>query len=139
MASPTTTRNLQDAQLAATANLPNAANTVNASGIDLGAAAPYPIQEKLTAQISHTAAPGANNKNINFALQDSADNTAFANVSLIANPVLRSVDANNNGHSANSVTIALPPSIRRYIRCTATGELNGGDSSAGTFTLKLLF
>lgn len=139
MASPTTTRNLQDAQLSVTANLPNAANTVNTSGIDLGSAVPYPITEQLTAQISHTAAPGANNKNINFRIMDSADNSTFANVAVLGNPILQSVDANGNGHSANSLTLALPPTIRRYIRCTAVGEANGGDSSAGTFTLKLLF
>jgi hypothetical protein len=139
MASPTTTRNLQDALLSANAALPNAANTVNTNGIDLGATSPYPVTEKITVKIETTAGNGANNKNINLRLMDSADNSTFANVALVANPCLRVTDADNAGYAASSVTLSLPPNIRRYIRATALGEANGGDASNGTFTIKLLF
>lgn len=139
MANPTTTRNLKDATLSVSGTLPNAANTVNTNGIDLGATTPYPVTESFTAKVSITAANGANNKNVNIRIMDSADNSTFANVALVANPVLRSVDNNGAGHAASSVTITLPPNIQRYVRATALGEANGGDSSNGSFTLELLF
>lgn len=139
MASPTTTRNLKDATLAVTAALPNAGNTVNSNGIDLGSTAPYPVTEKFTVKISTTAANGSNSKNINIRIMDSADNTTFANVATIGNPVLRVTDNANAGFPAGAATIQLPPGIQRYIRATALGEANGGDASAGTFSLELLF
>jgi hypothetical protein len=137
MASPTTTRNRKDASLKASAALPNAANTVNTNGIDLGAATPYPVTEQLQVKISNTVATGANTKNINIRLMDSADNSSFANVAQLANPILRVTD--NSGIPAGEVTIQLPPNTRRYIRATALGEASGGDASDGTFTIELLF
>lgn len=123
--------------MSASAALPNAANTVNTNGLDLGAATPYPTTEKIQVKISNTVATGANTKNINIRLMDSADNSSFTNVAQLANPILRVAD--NSGIPAGEVTISLPPNIRRYIRATALGEANGGDSSDGTFKIELLF
>lgn len=132
-------RAIVDALTLVTSTLPNAANTVNSNGIDLGATTPYPLTESILVNVAIGVATGANNKNINIRIMDSADNTTFTNVAVIANPVLRSVDANAAGHSASNVTISLPPTIRRYIRATALGEANGGDSSDGSFYIKLLY
>src|SRR5262245_61594000 len=132
-------REIKDTQLKVTFALPNAANTVNANSIDLGATTPFPVTEKFQVKLSITAANGANNKNINIRLQDSADNSSFANIALLANPALRSTDDNGNGHSASNVVLQLPPNTRRYIRAVALGEANGGDSSNGTGTCQLLF
>ena len=129
----------QDAETLVSATLPNAANTVNSNGIDLGATTPFPVTESIQVKIAVGVATGANNKNINIRLMDSADNSTFANVAVFANPVLRSVDADGGGHSASNVIIALPTTIKRYIRATALGETNGGDSSDGTFSISLLY
>jgi hypothetical protein len=116
--------------------MPNAANTVNTSGVDLGATTPYPITEHISVKISNTAATGANTKNVNIRLMDSADNSSFTNVAQTANPILRTTDS--SGYPASNVIIALPPNIKRYIRATALGEANGGDASDGTFSLEVL-
>jgi hypothetical protein len=139
MATPVNERRLKDATFIKSAALPNAANTVNGGALDLGTATPFSVTEKLQLQISLTAANGANNKNINIRVQDSADNSSWANVAVFANPLLQSTDNNGAGHTANSVKVALPPTIRRYVRAVAVGEANGGDSSAGTFKAELLF
>jgi hypothetical protein len=132
-------RAIVDALTLVTSTLPNAANTVNSNGIDLGATTPYPLTESILVNVAIGVATGANNKNINIRIMDSADNSTFTNVAVIANPVLRSVDANDAGHSASNVSISLPPTIRRYVRATALGEADGGDSSDGSFYIKLLY
>jgi hypothetical protein len=139
---PLNERRLHDSELTVTATLPNAANTVNSNGIDLGATTPYPTTEGIVVRIDlFGTATGANNKNINIRLQESIDDVSsnYANVAIIANPVLRSVDANAAGHSNSNVRISLPPGTKRWIRAVALGEANGGDSSDGTFGIKLEF
>lgn len=130
-------RGLKDATLSATTALPNAGNTVNTGGIDLGSATPYPVTESFTAKISTGAATGANNKNITVVLQDSADNTTFANVAGLG--TLTVTDDNGGGYSAGSLEVSLPPGVRRYLRASATGEANGGNAADANVTLDLLF
>ena len=129
--------NITDALLKVTATLPNAANTVNSNSIDLGATTPFPTTDKINVRLSQTAATGANSKNVNIRVQDSADNASFANVAVIANPVLRTANDGSNYAAAN-VVISLPPTIRRYVRAVAVGEANGGDASDGTFSIEIL-
>lgn len=137
---PYNSRQLLDENFIVTANLPNAANTVNSSGLDLRQATPYPTTDRVDVQILCTGTgTGANNKNINFRLQDSADNGNWTNVAVFANPILQTVDNNNTFFNATSITFKLAPTSQRYIRAVALGEANGGNASAGTFTLQLLF
>lgn len=130
-------RGFKDATLSATTALPNAANTVNTAGIDLGSATPYPVTESFTAKVSTGAATGANNKNITVSFQDSADNTTFANISGTGTLVV--TDDNGGGYAADSLEISLPPGTRRYVRASATGEANGGNAADANVTLDLLF
>jgi hypothetical protein len=60
-------------------------------------------------------------------------------MAIFANPILRVVDANGAGHASANVRVSLPPSTKRWIRAVALGEANGGDSSDGTFGIKLQF
>ena len=90
-----------------------------------------------------TIGTGANSKNINYALQTTnantdgtADNGNWANFTELAIQVVAGNTTNTGALSAN---FPLPPSCKRYIRGTATGEANGGNSSDSTFTVKLLF
>lgn len=128
---------IQDQQLQKTVALPNAANTVNTAGIDLGAT-PYPAATKaVEVRLSSGQSTGANSKNINTVLQDSADNTTFANIAGLGAP-LQVIAGNAANFPAASINVALPPVTRRYIRASATGEANGGNAADGSLTLKVL-
>ncbi len=137
MSDPVSERRIKDASLTKTVTLPNAATVKNTAGVDLGKTLPFPITEAFHVKLSTSVATGANNKNITVKLQDSADNSTFANIAEIA--ALTVTDANGAGFPTGTITVALPPDTRRYIRGSATGEANGGDASDGTLTVELLF
>ena len=139
MATQYPVRTQKDAAKYVSGTLPHTNNTTSTNGIDLEAVVPYPTT--ITARVSIVGGTGANNKNINIRLQDSADNNVsnYANIALLANPVLRSLDQNNTTHANENVNVILQPSGKRWVRAVALGEANGGDSSDGTFTLELLF
>jgi len=134
---PLTERGRQDALLNANVALPNAATTANTNAVDLGKVAPFPIQESFYIKLTTTTGNGANNKNITVKLQDSADNTTFANIAALGS--LMVTDNNGAGFPAASLSVQLPPDVRRYIRGQATGEANGGNAANGTLTVALLF
>lgn len=137
---PFNQRELLDENFIVTASLPNAANTVNTSGLDLVQATPYPTTDRIDVNIlCNGLGVGANNKNINFRLQDSPDNTNWTNVAVFANPIVQTNDNGNTFMNATGIIFKLAPTSQRYIRAVALGEANGGNSSAGTFTLQLLF
>lgn len=129
-------REIQDASLKVTATLPNAGNTVNTNAIDLGSTTPYPVTEQIQVRLTTAEATGANNKNINITLQHSHE--AAAN--FVAIPELATKVCAGNATKVAAVThnVALPPGTRRYIRASAVGEENGGDSSGANFTVQVL-
>lgn len=137
MADPVSERRLIDASLTETVALPSGATTANTAAIDLGQATPFPITESFHVKLSSGAATGANNKNITIKVQDSADNSTFANIASVG--ALTVTDANGAGYSAASLTVSLPPTTRRYIRGQATGEANGGNAADGSLVVRLLF
>ena len=137
MANPVSERRFKDASLSNSVALPVGATTANTTAVDLGKTLPFPITEKFVAKVTTTAASGANNKNITVRLQDSADNTTFANIAEIS--ALTLTDNNGAGYSAGELAVSLPPDTRRYIRAQATGEANGGTASNGALTVDLLF
>lgn len=131
-------RKLKDALLNESVALPNAANTVNTTSIDLGATAPFPTTEAFAVKLSTETATGANNKNITVVLQHSAEASAnFTNISGLGTLVV--TDNNAAGYPAASLEVQLPPGVKRYIRASATGEANGGNASDGDLTVELLF
>lgn len=129
-------RNITDYDLTVNVTLPNAANVKNTAGIGLGAVTPFPLTEQFQVRIDTTQSTGANSKNINVVIQDSADNITFANIALCGTKVIAGNAAN---FPAATATFQLPPTTRRYIRASATGEANGGDASDGTLTATLVF
>jgi hypothetical protein len=137
MSDPVSERRLQDESLTKTVALPNAATTANTNSVDLGKALPFPITEAFHVKLSTEAATGANNKNITVRLQDSADNTTFANIAELG--ALTVTDANGAGYPVGTLTVQLPPDTRRYLRAQATGEANGGNASDGDLTVSFLF
>lgn len=134
------TRGIQDADTqckAAALALPNAANVVNTNGLDLGAVVPFPLTESIQVKLVTTEATGANNLNLSFYLQDSADNTTFANIGNVG--IVGKINEGSNVYAATTFVTVLPPVTRRYIRCAVAGEANGGNASDGTVTMSLLF
>lgn len=145
---PVNTRNVKDVNFVVTAALPNAANTVNTSGVDFWAGAnnvpvgstPYATTQYVQAFVGITTlGNGANNKNINVVLQDSNDNSNWTNLFAPGNVIYQPVDANGAGYAVSNVKLLLPPGTRRYVRASATGEANGGNAANGTLTFQLLF
>lgn len=116
--------------------LPNAANTVTTNGIDLGNATTFPLTTRFTVKVTTGQSTGANSKNINVVLQDSADNSSFANI-VGSGPVVIAGNAAN--FPSSTTNFALPPATRRYIRASATGEANGGNAADNNITVQLLF
>lgn len=137
MADPVSERRLQDASINKSVALPTGATTANTNSVDLGQATPFPITESFHVKLSTTTATGANNKNITVKLQDSADNTTFANIAVVG--ALTVTDNNGAGFPAGTITVQLPPSTRRYVRAQATSEANGGNSADGTLSVSFLF
>lgn len=138
-ANPVNLRGLKDVNYIKNVAMPNAANTVNTNAMDLLQAVPYSTTQYVVLQVTTTQATGANSKNINFVVQDSADNSSFANIATLRTPTV--IAGNATAYPATTVNFALPPftGTRRYIRVSATGEANGGDASDGTLTAQLLF
>ena len=136
---PTNLQALLDQNYIVTANLPNAANTVNTSGMDLIQAAPYPTTNRILVNFVVTGGNGGNNKNINVAWQQSNDNGNWTNVNFRPAPLFQVVDNNGAGQNNANVTLAFDPAGWRYIRGQMLGEANGGTGVGGTFTMQLLF
>jgi hypothetical protein len=132
------TRKLQDALLTASKALPNADANVATDPIDLGSAEPYPTTESFAAELSTTAATGANNKNITAEIQHSDEpNANFAKIAELDTLIV--TDANGAGYPAASRVVTLPPATKRYIRAFAEGEANGGNAANGAVSLRLRF
>jgi hypothetical protein len=89
-------------------------------------------------KLSTSTATGANNKNINIRLAHSNESNAnFTNIAELG--LFQVVDNNGAGFSAGSMTVQLPPGVKRYVRGTALGEANGGNAANGTLTVQLMF
>lgn len=132
-------RTIQDASLQTNVTFGNVGFTVSTNALDLGAVAPFPVTEAITAQIATTAGTNAaNNKNVNITIQDSNVNTAanFTNIAELAPLTILEVAA---GYAATTRNVTLPPGTRQFVRLLVKGEANGGNANDGTATLKLLF
>lgn len=139
-ASPVNTRAVIDLNYVGTANCPDAAANTNTNALDLIQSTPYPSTEYVLCKVLvAAAATGTNNGNVNITLEDSANNVTFAIIPTFASPLLKVTDNNGAGWSAQSVTVMLPPSVRRYIRAKATGEANSHPATGTVVTCELLF
>lgn len=136
---PFNQRLLVDNIYVVTANLPNAANTVNTSGLDLLSVVPYPTTDRVDVNILVLGGLSNNNKNINYVLQDSADNGNWTNVAYLKAPLFQVADNTNTNFNNANVIVKLMPGGQRYLRLQGTGEANGGAGTSGLVTLQLLF
>ena len=134
-------RAIQDQSLTANVTFGNVNFTVCTAGIDLGAVTPFPVTDSLTVQIVTSAATNAaNSKNVNITLQDSnvnlnANFTAMGELTVLVIPS----NTVTNIHGATTRNVALPPSVRQFIRAVVTGQADGGNTNDGVCTLRLAF
>jgi len=126
---------MKDANLIATAAMPNAANTVNTSVLTLPQRAVRPCTSQIRARLYNTVATGANSKNITYTLFGSNESNGANAVALRAFTVAG--NAANHAASAREVYID-PEADRRYLFASATGEANGGNAADGTFGLEII-
>ena len=136
---PVNQRQLIDGIYVVTASLPNAANTVYTSGLDLLQSTPYPTTDRVDVNIISAGGLGNNNKNINYFLQESSDNGNWTNCAYLKAPLFQTIDNGNTNTNAANVVVKLQPGALRYLRLGATGEANGNPGTNGLSTLQLLF
>ena len=140
---PTNQRAVLDANYIKTVSLPASAGSVNSSSLDLGdvvSGIPYATTETVNLQV---VAPALNvtqlpnSATATYVIQDSADNSTFANISLLGSQV--QTGAGGAGAAAATYTWKLPPSTRRYIRVSVTTGTSPGDCSATSASIQLAF
>ena len=130
-------RFLKDVKLRAVTALPAANANNNSASIDLGPK-PYPTIETIQARIGLPATTTlVHEKDITFKIQDSADNTTFADVAALATFVVGGISG--NGNAAAERVVSLPPTVRRYVRVNAAVETGGGDNTGTSYTFELVF
>lgn len=129
---PYSSKTLKDNTFYESKTMPVAANTVNFTAFNLLKAAPFPVGSEVVLKIT-VPSTDMNGKNANFRIMDSADDSSFANVSAIGNPCL--VVATN---TAGTVSLVLPPTIKRYVQVTCLGEANG-TANRNNAVVELLF
>jgi hypothetical protein len=129
-------RAVKDALLLKETALPAAASaTVNGEAIDLGQGenvTPFDVVLELP-ELSTTELPDT--KTLTTKIQDSADNSSFADLATVATVV--QTGAGGAGAAAVSRRFALPSNARRYIRAVATAGADTTDMSAKDMTLDL--
>lgn len=139
----TNERHILDAQYLVTAAGPNNSNVVNSNALDLVQAAPYPVTEKIEAQLVMGGSLNAVNANaINVVIQHSNTNVSanFTNIAELANPIMSAVqNTGTNTFSNSTVNVTLPRSTRRFVRAQMTGVSTLGNASDATLTFQIAF
>jgi len=128
----------KDAALIVAIALPAAGATANSTAIDLGSSQPGQLVNDFDVLIEVPAVPNlVDAKTITLNLQDSDDNVTFADIPEVADLVM--TGAGGVGAAAASQRVKLPISVRRYLRLSPTVLAAGGDSTAVSATLSLVF
>lgn len=124
-------RNQKDYLLISTKALPAAGATANGDSIDLGASS---SPEAVQFNLSVAAVPAlVDAKTIIYTFEDSADNSSFAAIAELS--TVTSTGAGGVGAAAVDRNVYLPPSVRRYVRVSATVLAAGGSNIAVSFIL----
>lgn len=131
-------RSLRDAALKVTKALPAAGANNTSSSIDLQTSAPGVSMEHIDVLIEVPATASlADTKSHTVKLQDSADNSSFADIAELS--TLTRTGAGGAGAAASTRQVKLPPGVRRYIRFYQAVEGSGGDNTAVSASLSLVF
>lgn len=103
-----------------------------AGSFDLVQATPYPTPEQYVLKVD-TGAMAGSNTTVSFTVQDSADNSTFANVSALG--ALTQTVPTTAPATASVASWLLPPTIRQYVRVSASVSA----STTGNYTASLSF
>ena len=129
--------NIRDAALKVTKACPAAGANHNTDTIDLGCKNPGASVESFEVEIAIPALPSlAADKTLTVKLQDSADNTTFADVEQLASVVVTGVST--NGSAASTVVVRLPSDVKRYVQANLAVASSGGDNTANIVVVSLL-
>jgi hypothetical protein len=127
---------LKDGQLTRTKALPGAGGSASTNSIDLLAVRQE--ESHFEVEVAVPVLPNlAADKAVTITLEDSADTMAFAAIPGLA--PLKVTGAVGGGGIAASQRVRLPTVARRFIRATATVEAAGGNNTAVSFSLGLVF
>jgi len=129
--------NIRDAALKVTKACPAAGANHNTDTIDLGCKNPGASVESFEVEIAIPALPSLEaDKTLTVKLQDSADNTTFADVEQLASVVVTGVST--SGSAASTVVVRLPSDVKRYVQANLAVASSGGDNTAKSVVVSLL-
>jgi len=129
--------NIRDAALKVTKACPAANANHNTATIDLGCKNPGASVESFEVEIAIPALPDlVDGKTLTVKLQDSADNTTFADVEQLASVVVTGADS--KGSAASTVVVRLPSDVNRYVQANLAVAASGGDNTAKSVVVSLL-
>lgn len=103
-----------------------------ASSFNLVQATPYPTPEQYVLKVDAGAMAGSNTT-VSFTVQDSADNSTFANVSSLG--TLTQTVPTTAPRTASVASWQLPPTVRQYVRVSASNSA----TTTGNYTASLSF
>lgn len=130
--------NIRDAALKVTKACPAAGANHNTGTIDLGCKNPGASVESFEVEIAIPALTSlADGKTLTVKLQDSADNTTFADIEQLASVVVTGVSS-NKGSAASTVVVRLPSDVNRYVQANLAVAASGGDNTAQSVVVSLL-
>lgn len=129
--------NVRDAELKVTKACPAAGANHNTGTLDLGCTNPGASVESFEVEIAIPALPSlAADKTLTVKLQDSADDTTYADIEELASVVVTGVLT--AGSAAKTVAVRLPSSINRYIQANLAVSASGGNNTASSVSVSLL-
>ncbi len=130
---------MKDAKFSLSRTLPNAAASNQTATLDLNVEVPYDTKFRkafLVVTVPALADHTDTSKTNTITLQDSADNSAFADTSPAI--VCKVVGVASTGSAAKTFQVPLPPGVRRYVQFTQTVPSGGGTGSNAAVTYDLV-
>ena len=127
---------LKDAELIYSVALPAAGATATTSPINLTQKPPHECHFEM--ELALPALPSlADTKKAIVTLEDSEDGTTFATIPALA--TLEVTGAGGAGAAAATRRVSLPSDVRQYLRAKVAVDAAGGNNTAKSFTLALVF
>jgi hypothetical protein len=130
------TRYMKDAALIKSVKFPAAGASASSDSLDLQSV--DATFERIELEVLVPALSSlADTKTATVTIEESADNVTFAAIEALAPVVVTGVGV--AGSAAKPRVVRLPSGTKRYIRITAVVAAAGGDNTAKSATMSLLF
>ena len=127
---------LKDAELIRTVALPAAGATATTDAFNLLQKPPH--ENHFEVELALPSLPSlADTKKATVTLEDSEDGTTFATIAALAS--LEVAGAGGAGASTITRKVRLPSDVRQYIRAKVDVEADGGDNTAKSLAMALVF